>query len=89
MVTRSGCEVGLVGPFDPGVGFFGFPAVERLGQDRHDLGRLEVADDHELAVVGSEVVAIERPDLVERGFLEAIDVFIDGRHVTDVVAGVV
>ena len=55
MVSRSRLEVSLEGPFDPSVGFFGFPAVERLGQDRQDLGRLEVADDHELAVVGPEV----------------------------------
>ena len=88
MVSRSRLEIRLVGPFDPRVGLVGLPAFERLGQDRQDLGRLEVADDHELAVLGSEVVVIERADLVERDLLEAIDLFVDGRHVADVVAGV-
>ncbi len=37
-------------------------------------------------MIGPEIVAIERLDLLERDFLEAIDVFIDGRHVADVVA---
>ena len=88
MVIALGLQISLVGAFDPSVGFFGLPALKRLGQDRHDLGRLEVADDHQLAVVGPEIVLIEGLDLVERGLLEAIHVFINGRHVTDVVAGV-
>ncbi len=81
-------EVGLEGSFDPRVGLAAFQPSKRLGEDRQDFRGLEVADDHELAVVGAEVVVIERADLVEGRLLEPLDLLVDGRHVPDVVAGI-
>ena len=66
IVSRSGLTPGWIRPLDPGVRLLGLPALEGLAQDRQDLGGLEVADDHELAMIGAEVVAIQRADLIER-----------------------
>ncbi len=88
MVSRRGSRSGWNGPFDPRIRLVGLPAFERLRQDRQDLRRLEVADDHEFAVLRAEVVVIERADLVEADLLEPLDLLVDGRHIADVVAGV-
>ena len=80
-----GLQTGLVRPLDPRIRLLGLPGFERLGHERQDLRRFEVADDREFAVPGTEELLVERLDLVEAARLDAIDLLVDGRRVADVI----
>ena len=79
-------DVLLERPFDPCVGFLGFPPFEGLGEDRKNFRRIKIADDDDFTMVGTEVIVIEAGYLFGRSFLDALDLFVDGGNIANVFA---